>query len=127
MPKDLKIKASSMYDQFDFPDYEFAEFPMAVPVNEAGEVQKTPYREPTKSGKIETWPVVHVKDQAELSALLSGAAVIPASGAARVESEEDVKDRLVLRAGQVGAKVDRKWTPERMEAAIEAVEGKAEA
>lgn len=116
--------ANTMYDQMVFPDYEFHEWPQAVPVNEAGELQPTPYQPPLKSGKIEAWPVVIVHSQAELDALRGPEVTLvpvnpdaPAS-ALRVESEDDIRKALYLQAEQAGVKIDKKWSVARIEDAL---------
>lgn len=118
--KTIKVRQATAYDQFEFDEYEFREFPTAVPVNEAGEVQKSPYRENGKS-----WPVVHVESQAELDALMGGAPVIKVNATAiessplRVEGEDDIRAALYTQADQAGVKIDKRWSVERLEEALQ--------
>ena len=120
--KTIKVKQPTVYDQFDFPEYEYSEFPRAIPVNEAGEVQPTPYK---PNGK--TWGVVHVQDQAEFDALMGGAKLIEVNPTAiesspkRVETEQDIKDRLLALAKRSAGRARgwRRWSPERMQKALD--------
>ena len=120
-PKQIR---NTMYDKMSFPEYEHREFPMAVPVvngvvqlNDKGEFQ--PYNERRKAH-----PVVIVKSQAELEALRGGEVeLVPvnpdaADTASRLESEEDVREELYVRADQAGVKFDKRWSIERIERAI---------
>lgn len=119
--KQIRQKPNTMYDNMVFPDYEFHEWPQAVPVNEAGELQATPYQPPMRSGKVEAWPVVIVHSQAELDALRGPeVTLVPVNpdapgGALRVESEEDIRAVLYTQAEQAGVKIDKKWSVARIE------------
>lgn len=109
---------NTMYDRMAFPEYEFREWPQAIPVVD-GVVQKSPY-----DARRKAHPVVMVHSQEELDALLSGSArVVPVNpdavvSAGRVESEDDIRADLYVRADQVGAKIDKRWSIERIERAI---------
>lgn len=121
--KQFKQIPNTMYDQMVFPDYEFEEWPQAVPVNDAGELQATPYQPPLKSGKVELWPVVIVGSQAELDALrgpeVTLVPISEAGGAAlRVEAEDDIRKVLYTQAEQAGVKIDKKWSVARIEDAL---------
>lgn len=114
----IKQLPTTVFDRMEFPDYEYQEFPMAVPyVN--GAVQKNPYDARGKSH-----PVVMVNSQEEYDALVGGEAkVVPvnpeaAAGPSRVETEDDERAALLVRAGQLGIKVDGRWSIERIEKAI---------
>ena len=37
-PVTIKQPRNTIYDKMEFPDYEYREFPMAIPVNDAGGV-----------------------------------------------------------------------------------------
>lgn len=116
---DLKIRPSTMFDNMNFPDYEFAEFPMAIPVVD-GVIQPTPYDERHKAH-----PVVIVNSQAELEALkgpeVKLVAVNPHDPAStlRVESEDDIRAALYVQADQAGVKIDKRWSVERIEQALQ--------
>lgn len=126
MPTDLEIPQKTFYDNFRFKAYEFAEFPMAVPVNDAGVLQPTPY---DKKNKLH--PVVIVQSQEELDALkgpeISLVEVSPGvqGGPMRLETEDDVRAALYVQAEQVGAKIDKRWSVEKIEGAIRDVVSKA--
>ena len=102
----------TQYDSMDFGDYEFREFPMAVPVV-GGVIQKTPYDANRKAH-----PVVIVNSQAEYDALKGGEAeVVPEDydgAVSRVKTEDDEIEALLIEASQAGVKLDRRWSPERM-------------
>lgn len=117
-PVTIKQPRNTMYDNMVFPEYEFREFPQAIPVV-GGKIMPTPYDERHKP-----YPVVIVDSQEELDAL-SGPEVtlVPISedvrnSAMRVESDTDIKAALILQGEQIGAKIDKRWTAERMEEAI---------
>lgn len=114
---------NTVYDHMEFPAYEFEEWPQAVPVNDAGELQPTPYQPPLKSGKVEAWPVVIVHSQAELDALRGPeVTLVPVSeaggNALRVEGEDDIRKALYIQAEQAGVKIDKKWSVARIEDAL---------
>ena len=122
-----KQPKNTRYDSMIFPDYEYSEFPMAIPVVK-GKIMPTPYDENHKPH-----PVVIVQDQAELDALRGPEAVlVPIDGnsrstALRVEGEDDIRKALYLQAEQCGAKIDKRWAVEKIEDAIKAhVEGRGE-
>lgn len=114
----------TFYDDMVFPEYDFREFPMAVPVVD-GEVQLdekgkfAPY-----DARRKAHPVVLVNNQAELDELLAGTAeTVPVNpnaveSAERVRTEEDERDELIVRADQLGVKVDKRWSTDRIERAI---------
>lgn len=110
---------NTIYDTMEFPAYEFREFPMAVPVVD-GVVQKTPY-----DAKRKAHPVVIVHSEEELDALLANEAeLVPVNAdavvtAQRLKTEDDERDALYVRAEQLGVKVDKRWSIERIQKAIE--------
>lgn len=127
-PRDRKQTNHTFYDSMVFPDYTFAEFPAAVPyVN--GKVpldakgKPNPYDDNHKAH-----PVVIVNNQAELDELLSGdAETVPVNpnaveSAERVRTEEDEREALFTRAEQLGVKVDKRWSTERIQKAIDDAE-----
>ncbi len=107
---------NTMYDQMEFPEYEFREFPMEVPYVD-GQVMPTPYNE-----KHKPHPTVRVNSQEELDALTAGEVeVIPAgpdTTAARVRTEDDERAELLLKADQNDIKVDKRWSLERLRLAV---------
>ena len=129
MAIERKHRNHTMYDDMAFPDYEFREFPMAVPLVNGEpcldpKVLKDPY---DRSGrKPVPYPVVIVRDRGELEDLRAeSATLIPqdrAGAVSHVETEDDVRERLYLRASQLGVKVDKRWSVERIEKAIEDAE-----
>lgn len=114
----LKQRANTMYDNMEFPAYEHREFPMAIPVVD-GKVQPTPYDDRNKAH-----PVVIVHSQEELDVLKGGGAdLVPvnpdaATSALRIETEDDVRAQLYVEAEQAGAKIDKRWSVEKIQRAI---------
>lgn len=106
---------SSFYDNMEFPDYEFRQFPLAVALDEDGKPTKDPYVPGSKPKKLRE--VVTVANEAELEALLGGEVEVVDG---KIRTEEDEKADLITEAAQVGAQVDKKWSPERMRKAIDA-------
>jgi hypothetical protein len=100
----------------------YREFPMAIPLVDGQpcfdpKVLKDPYDRTVKP--VVALPVVIVNSEEELDALRGGAAVVAdGSGGTRVEAEEDVKAGLLVRADQLGVKVDKRWGVDRIRAAI---------
>lgn len=107
----------TQYDEMEFGDYEFREFPMAVPVVD-GVIQPTPY-----DGNKKAHPVVIVNSQAEYDALKGGdVEVVPQDyegTVSRVKTEDDEIEALMTEASQAGVKLDRRWSPERMRKTID--------
>lgn len=115
-PPVIKQRANTMYDNMEFPAYEFREFPMAVPVLN-GVVQDSPYDARGKSH-----PVVIVQNEDELQALTGpqAASLLPVSEervtrTLRVQGEVDIRKALYAQAEQAGVKIDKKWTVSRIE------------
>lgn len=114
----IKQRRNTAFDNMEFPPYQYREFPQAVPVV-GGVVQPTPY---DRRGKAH--PVVIVNSQDELDALMGdGADLTPVNpqdpkGAQRVVTEEDEREALFIRADQLGVKVDKRWSTERIQRAI---------
>lgn len=111
-----KQRNVTLYDDMAFPDYEYREFPMAVPyVN--GRVMESPYDENNKAH-----PVVMVNSQDELDELSGGKAeVVPQNyekTVSKVKTDDDEKDELLVKADQLGVKVDKRWSVDRIEKAI---------
>jgi len=104
------------YDDMAFPDYQYREFPTAVPVVD-GVVQPTPYDENHKAH-----PVVMVNSQAELDALMGGDAELVSENyektVSRVKTEDDEREALYVEADQKGVKVDKRWSVEKIRKAI---------
>lgn len=124
----IKQLPTTVYDKMTFPDYEFIEFPTAIPLVDGvpcfdPEVLKAPYDRSLKPQRA--YPVVMVASQAELDALKAGAEVVAVNpdavgSASRVKTEEDEREALYVTAEQVGAKIDKRWSVERIETAIAA-------
>lgn len=118
MPTDLEIRQKTPYDNFKFKPYEFAEFPMAIPVVN-GVIMDSPYNERGKAH-----PVVIVGSQAELDALRGpGVVLVPvnpdaAVSAQRVAGDDDIRTELYRQADQAGITIDKAWSTERIEHAI---------
>ncbi len=117
---DRKQLNHTMYDHMVFPEYEYAEFPMAVPVVD-GVVQDTPYDENHKHHEV-----VIVGSQAELDALKGpGVVLVPinpdaVTSAQRVESEDDIREALYEQAKQLGVNIDKRWSVPRIEDTLKA-------
>jgi hypothetical protein len=111
--------ANTMFDQMEFPPYEFREFPQAIPVVD-GKVMPTPYDERNKAH-----PVVVVESQAELDALQGPQVkLVPVSdaapeGAQRVESEDDIRAVLYTQAEQARVQIDKRWSVQRIESTLQ--------
>jgi len=108
----------TVFDQIEFPPYEFREFPMAVPIYaETGEVAPTPYNERGKSH-----PVVLVQNQAELDALMGpGVTLVPVGdGSSRLQTEADIRAELYEQAETRGVFIDKNWPVERIQAVLNA-------
>lgn len=114
----IKQRANTMYDNMDFPQAPYAEFPMAVPVVD-GKVMPTPY-----DANKKPHPIVIVESQEELDALTGGDVDLVElnphveEAPMRVKTDDDVKDALLIQAKQLGLKVDPKWTSARIEDTI---------
>jgi hypothetical protein len=112
-----KQQRNTAFDQMEFPEYEFHEFPAAVPVVN-GKVMPTPYDENNKAH-----PVVIVNSQDELDALRGPEVVlVPVSGDSntlRVENEDDIRAVLYVQAEQAGVQIDKRWSVARIEATLQ--------
>ena len=106
----------TVFDAIEFPPYEFHEFPMTVPVNDDGSVADSPYDERHKLK-----PVVIVQNQAELDALKGPDVVLIAvgDGSSRVQSEADIRAVLYEQAETRGVRIDKAWSVERIEKALQ--------
>jgi hypothetical protein len=110
-------RMNTMYDNMEFPQREYREYPKAIPYVD-GEIQPTAY---DKRGKAH--PVVIVKNADEEAALGQSAKLVPVSTLAqvpvsRVETEDDVRADLYVRADQLGVVIDKRWSIERISKAI---------
>ena len=99
----------TMYDTMIFPDYEYREFPLAVALDEDGRPTKDPFIPNTKPKRLRE--VVIVQNEDELTALLEGSAEVQGS---RIRTEADEKADLLTRAAQMGVKVDKSWSADRI-------------
>lgn len=109
---------NTAFDNMTFEEYEFREFPQAIPVVN-GKVQPTPY---DANNKLH--PVVVVTSQDELDALLGPqVTLVPVSEGAttlRVENEDDIRAVLYVQAEQAGVQIDKRWSVDRIEKALQA-------
>jgi hypothetical protein len=112
---------SGFYDKMEFPDYSYNEWPRAIAIDEDGKPTKDPYVPGSKPKKLRD--VVTVNSEAELEALLEGAVEVVDG---KIRTEDDEKDDLITEAAQVGAQVDKKWSPDRMRKAIDAKRAEAQ-
>jgi hypothetical protein len=104
-----------MYDNMEFAPYEFRAFPRAVPIGPDGKPSDTPYE---KVGKRNvSLPVIEVQTQEEFDLLMGGDVALVEG---RVRTEDDDRRALYLEADRVGAKVDKRWSVERIASEIEA-------
>ncbi len=110
---------NTMYDQMVFPVADYAEFPRAVPYVD-GKVMPTPYND-----KHKPHPIVIVNSQDELDALKGGPSVVLVplntmadDTPARLQTEDDIRAALYIQAEQIGAKIDKRWSVDKIEAAI---------
>lgn len=116
----IKQRQNTMYDQMEFPPYEYNEFPMAVPVVD-GVVQPTPY-----DARRRPHPVVIVDNQDQLDELRGPAVVLVKVNEAapdspqRIESEADIREVLYRQAEQAGVTIDKRWTVARIESTLQA-------
>lgn len=92
------------YTDWEFPEYEFSEFPKMV--YPGAEDPKKPY-----DSKGKPIPGVLVNNEAEEATVLAGETVV---------HEADVRAELIHQATSRGMQFDKRWGPERLQAAIEA-------
>lgn len=105
----------SLYTNMKFPDWEYREFPQAVPIGPDGKPSPTPY---AKEGKRNVLlPVQLVNSQDELDALMDDEM---ARVDGRVRTEDDDRAALYLEAKRVGATIDKRWNVEKIASEIEA-------
>lgn len=124
-PKQLP---TTVYDKMQFPEYEFREFPMAVPMVDGvpcfdPDVLKKPY-DFSNPRKPKPYPIVTVKSQEELNQLRAGEVEVTppnphnATETQRVVTEDEEREALYVRAEQLKVKIDKRWSVERIEKAI---------
>lgn len=118
-PINIKQPRNTIYDKMEFPDYEHREFPQAIPFVD-GQVMPTPY-----DARNKAHPVVIVYSQEELDALQGPkVTLVPVSEgsetALRVENEDDIRRVLYVQAEQAGVQIDKRWSVERIEKALQA-------
>lgn len=105
----------TLYSAMEFPAWEFREFPRAVPIGPDGKPSQSPY---VKEGKRNVLlPVIEVGSQEELDVLLGGDVALVDG---RIRTEDDDRAALYLAAEDVGAKIDKRWTVEKIAAEIKA-------
>lgn len=94
-PKVYKSKALNRYENMEFPDYEYQEYPMAITVgaDEAGR------------------PIQQIAENEEERAKLeTGAEVV---------READVRENLIQQCTNRGIQIDKRWTTDRIQRAID--------
>jgi len=121
VPKQIR---STVYDNMEFPQVEYREYPKAIPVVN-GVVQDSPY-----DAKRKPHPVVMVYNEFEEDELRGGGAelvdVNPAQvkdGVQRVETEEDVRAKLYVRLQQLGVQFDKRYSVQRLQKLLAEAEG----
>lgn len=116
----MAFKEHPRYANFEFPDYEFHEYPMMV--YPGAPDQKKPYH-PDTGKRLKG---VVVANEEEMRRVLgdpddtAGARVAAGSpDTQRLESPEDLKEKAIRQAERLGVKIDKRWNIERIEAAID--------
>lgn len=114
-------KEHPRYENTEWPDYEFHEFPMMVYPGSA-DGGKTPDADPSKPGKFLQTPVT-VHDEAERRAVLeidtpvdpeparapSRALVDNGDGTQRLQTAEDERNELISKLETAGVQYDKRW------------------
>lgn len=120
------------YENTEWPDYEFMEYPMMVypGSNDGG---KTPDPHPTRPGKFLQEGVI-VKDEQERRDVLQIAdpveqeaprarktQLVPTAtkGVSRVKTEDDERAELLQEAETLGVQIDKSWSLARLQDAID--------
>lgn len=105
------------YANFDWPDYEFREYPMMVYPGATD--QKKPYG---PDGKPLKGVIVNSAEEAAEALMGDEApALVPTDspGTSRLETEEDRKLSAIAQAEALGVQVDKRWGLAKIEAAID--------
>lgn len=101
LPKTVyKSKALNRYENMEFPDYEFQEYPKAITVGK------------DENGR----PIQQIaNNEDEEAALSKGEEVV---------READVRENLIRVAGQRGVQIDKRWSTERIQRALDEADKK---
>lgn len=116
----IRQKPNTMYDNMTFKKVRYREYPKAIPVV-GGKIMDSPYDARGKSH-----PVVIVASEAEEDALRGPGVTLVTTDVRvldapqRVETEDDIRRTLMRQADHLGAKVDGRWSIEKIEAAVQA-------
>lgn len=113
-----------LYENADWDDYEFREFPMMIyPGAKNPRVPEYWSAEDDiprgkRAGELK-FVGVTVENDEELDRVLGGAKTLTQGNVTRVETEEDERLGLIVKAGQMGVQVDKRWGVSRLKAAID--------
>ena len=123
LPRRHKLR--TQYDDFEFGKEAwrlgregFREFPMAIPLVDGKpcfdeKVRKAPY-DTSVTPKV-ALPIVLVKSEEELEALMAGAGVMESrDGAASVETPEAIREALLKKAASLHIPIDKRWGDDRI-------------
>jgi hypothetical protein len=104
------------YASMEFPDYEYREYPMMV--YPGAPDQKKPYD--PKTGKPLKGVLVE-NDEEYARVMAKDAELVPtiSPGVQRVQTAEDEKEALLVRAAQLGVQVDKRWGIAKIQDAID--------
>lgn len=106
-------QSPNFFSNFNFPEYEYREYPMWVTLDGDGHPTEEAYN-PKKPGVLTR---VQVRDYDELMALQAGEAEIGSDQ--MIRTEDDERADLYTAAAQAGAKIDKRWTVEKIRQAID--------
>lgn len=119
------------YENTEWPDYEFHEFPMMVYPGSA-DGGKTPDRDKARPGKFLQQPVVvnseeerrtvlEIDEPVERDAPRAPSAVLVEGpgGAKRLQTEDDERTALITEAETLGVQIDKRWSVIRIQDAID--------
>lgn len=117
-------KEHPLYENAEWPDYEFREFPMMVypgarsPKNPEYFSEDDELPRGKHVGDLKFVGVI-VQNDEELDRVLGGAKTVTEAGVTRVRTEEDDRQALIVKASQMGIQVDRRWGVSRLQTAID--------
>lgn len=110
-------KEHPRYALTDWPEWEFVEFPMMVYPHPGNPDIRKPVYNPDRPGQLLSQGVT-VNSEEELLAILDGAKTIKDGDVVRIETDDDKRARLILQAEQTGVQVDKRWSLDKLEAAL---------